>query len=207
MNKLVFSFLMLFSINAVAVDYFVVTADSVRVRSAPNLNGTSLVMLNKGHLVIKDKEQNGWTKIHFTGRDKETGHTEGWMSSRYLAAEKKVIAKATKKEFQLTDNGASLSCEQVMGSDFIQGCDLHLQYGLVQGEALKKINVNCSAELVAKTKSGELIPVPVNQTLEHFVLLPDEGFSMHILMKADLSYELTEVNLEGHRCQLASYSK
>ncbi len=207
MNKLFVSLLLLISMNAMAVDYLVVTADSVRVRAEPGLYGKSLVMLNKGHLVIKDKEQDGWTKIYFLGRDEETGHTEGWMSSRFLAEEQKAIAKTVKKEFQLADNGASLSCEKVMGSELVQGCDLHLEYGLLEGKALKKINVNCSAELVAKTVTGDLIPVPVNQTLEHFVLVPDEDFSMHILMKADASYQLKEVSLEGHRCQLVSYSK
>jgi hypothetical protein len=72
----------------------------------------------------------------------------------------------------------------------------------VKGAGLKKIKVNCSAELVAKTFKGDLIPVPVSQTLEHVVTAPDERFSMNILMKADLSYQLTEVNLEGHRCRV-----
>jgi hypothetical protein len=102
----------------------------------------------------------------------------------------------------LADKGAELGCEKVIGNDFIQGCDLYLEYALVKGVGLKKIKVNCSAELVAKTFKGDLIPVPVSQTLEHVVTAPDERFSMNILMKADLSYQLTEVNLEGHRCRV-----
>jgi len=67
-NKFMFAFLLMVSCQASAVDYYVVTNDFVRVREAPSLDGRSLVMLNKGHLVIKLDEQDGWTKIYFLGR-------------------------------------------------------------------------------------------------------------------------------------------
>jgi hypothetical protein len=201
-NKFMFAFLLMVSCQASAVDYYVVTNDFVRVRAAPSLDGRSLVMLNKGHLVIKLDEKDGWTKIYFLGREEANGRTEGWMSSQFLAPESSVVNQALKQELVLADKGAELGCEKVIGNDFIQGCDLYLEYALVKGVGLKKIKVNCSAELVAKTFKGDLIPVPVSQTLEHVVTAPDERFSMNILMKADLSYQLTEVNLEGHRCRI-----
>ena len=54
-----------FSLPAAAVEYLVVTADSVRVREQPGLSGRSMLMLNKGHLVIKMTEEGDWTKIYF----------------------------------------------------------------------------------------------------------------------------------------------
>jgi hypothetical protein len=197
-----FAFLLMVSCQALAVDYYVVTNDFVRVREAPSLEGRSLVMLNKGHLVIKLDEKEGWTKIYFLGRDEVNGRTEGWMSSQFLVPESSVVNSTLKEELVLADKGAALSCEKVIGNDYIQGCDLYLEYALVKGSGLKKINVNCSAELVAKTAKGDLIPVPVSQTLEHVVSKSDERFSMNILMKADLSYQLIAVNLEGHRCRV-----
>ncbi|WP_420554969.1 SH3 domain-containing protein [Neptuniibacter marinus] len=202
MNKLIWSFLFVVSCHASAVDYYMVTNDYVRVRDKPNLQGRSLVMLNKGHLVIKLGEEGEWSKIYFLGREEVNGRTEGWMSSQFLAPENSVVNSTLKEELILADKGAALSCEKVIGNEFIQGCDLQLEYALVKGVGLKNIKVNCSAELVAKTLKGDLIPVPVSQTLDYVVSSPDERFSMNILMKADLSYQLTEVNLEGHRCRV-----
>jgi hypothetical protein len=197
----------LFPISASAVEYLVVTADSVRVREKPGLNGRSMLMLNKGHLVIKVEDKGDWTRIFFKGREDQTNQTEGWMHSSFLKEERAVVKQNTPEELQLTDNTADLACEKVIGTELVQGCDLHLQYGLEQDSGLKQIKVNCSAELVAKTRNGEMIPVPVNQTLEHQVANSAGDYSMHILMKADASYELDEVSLEGHRCQLVGYSK
>lgn len=202
MNKIITAFLLFISCQALAVDYYVVTNDFVRVREEPSLQGRSLVMLNKGHLVIKLDEKEGWSKIYFIGREEVNGRTDGWMSSQFLVPESSVVNSTLKEELVLADKGAALSCEKVIGNEFIQGCDLHLEYALVKGIGLKNIKVNCSAELVAKTLKGDLIPVPVSQTLEYVVSSPDERFSMNILMKADLSYQLTEVNLEGHRCRV-----
>jgi hypothetical protein len=201
-NKIIFAFLLFVSCHASAVDYYVVMNDSVRVRAEPSLKGRSLIMLNKGHLVIKLEEKGEWSKIYFLGREEVNGRTEGWMSSQFLAPESIAIKEVLKEELELADKGAALSCEKVIGNDFIQGCDLYLEYALVKGSGLKKINVNCSAELVAKTAKGDLIPVPVSQTLEHVVSKSDERFSMNILMKADLSYQLIAVHLEGHRCRV-----
>ena len=78
----------LLSTHAVAVDYLVVTADSVRVREAPNLQARSLTMLHKGHLVIKVSEAKEWTEIYFLGREDATGHTKGWMHSSFLVSDK-----------------------------------------------------------------------------------------------------------------------
>lgn len=194
----------LFPINAQAVEYLLVTADSVRVRAEPSTQGRSILMLNKGHLVIKDGEHGSWTKVYFLGHENKSGRTEGWMSSQFLSPENIVNDKLVSKELRLLDKGASLSCERVVGNEFVQGCDLHLQYVVDMSKNLQKVKVNCSAELVARTLKGELIPVPVNQSLEHVALSPNEVLSMHILMKADLSYQLTEVTVEGHRCGLVT---
>lgn len=196
--------LMLLSVNVQAVEYLLVTADSVRVRAEPSTQGRSILMLNKGHLVIKDGEKGDWTKIYFLGHEGTSGRTEGWMSSQFLSPEKVVHDNLVRKELRLLDKGASLSCERVIGDEYIQGCDLHLQYAVAMSQNLQKVKVNCSAELVAKTQDGKLIPVPVNQMLEHVALTPNEVLSMHILMKADLSYQLTEVSVEGHRCTLTA---
>ncbi|MCP4597483.1 SH3 domain-containing protein [Neptuniibacter sp.] len=70
-----------------------VTNDSVRVREKPGLEGRSLTMLHKGHLVIRMEEKGGWTRIYFTGRDKRL--TQGWMYSRFLVNEKVKMAMET----------------------------------------------------------------------------------------------------------------
>lgn len=129
------------------------------------------------------------------------------MHSSFLKEEKGIVNEHEPEELQLTDKSANLSCDKINESALIQGCDLHLQYGLKQDIGLKRIKVNCNAELMAQTRSGETIPVPVNQTLEHRVVSANDEYSMHILMKADASYELDKVSLEGHHCQLVGYSK
>lgn len=182
-----------------------VTSDSVRVREKPGIEGRSLLMLNKGHLVVKIQEQGDWTKIYFLGREEQTGHTEGWMFSRFLKKENDVTAHIDKPEYRLTDRGAKLSCEKNVESETIQGCDLHLRYTLFQQTSNSKLQVNCNAELVAKTHDGSVIPVPVKQILEHRVEGLKANLSMHILMKADTSYGLQEVDLRGHRCEVIDY--
>jgi len=203
--KFLLAFLLLFSSSAFAVEYLIVTNDSVRVREQPGLKGRSMLMLNKGHLVIKLEEKGDWTRIYFTGHENLTGKTEGWMYSSFLKEEKKIIQQSVPEKFRLHVLLAELTCERVMGAEVIQGCDLHLKYRLQDVTGLKSIKVNCSAELVAQTKAGALIPVPVQQTLEHRVVDASNDYSMHILMKADLSYELDQVRLEGKRCQLVEY--
>ena len=207
MYKYLLVFLLLFSTSAFAVEYLVVTNDSVRVREQPGLQGRSMLMLNKGHLVIKIEEKGDWTRIYFTGKEKHTGKSEGWMHSSFLKEERKIMEQSVPEELRLEMVAADLACEKIMGAEIVQGCDLHLQYKLHKADQLSSIKVNCSAELVAKTRSGELIPVPVNQTLEHAVVQTIDDFSMHIIMKADASYELDKVSLEGNRCQLVGYSK
>ena len=205
MYKFLLAFLLLFSSSAFAVEYLIVTNDSVRVREQPGLKGRSMLMLNKGHLVIKLEEKGDWTRIYFAGKEELTGKTEGWMHSSFLKEERRVLEQSVPKKLRLDVIAADLTCEKVMGADIVQGCDLHLQYKLDKEAQLTSIKVNCSAELVAKTRGGELIPVPVNQTLEHSVVQGVDDFSMHILMKADLSYQLEQVSLEGHRCRLVGY--
>ncbi len=196
-----------FPLTVSAVEYLVVTGDNVRVRAAPSIHGRSLLMLNKGHLVIKMEEKGQWTRIFFKGNEMGTGKTEGWMHSSFLKEEKAIARERTPEELQLLEKSADLSCEKVIGTELVQGCELHLQYGLKQDVGLRRIKVNCNAELVAKTRSGEVIPVPVNQVLEHEVVGAESEYSMHILMKADATYELDEVSLEGYRCQLVGYSR
>ncbi|WP_415893551.1 SH3 domain-containing protein [Neptuniibacter sp. PT8_73] len=197
--------LLLLSTSVSAVEYLVVTNDSVRVREQPGLTGRSMLMLNKGHLVIKMEEQGDWTRIYFTGKEEKTGKTEGWMHSSFLKEEEELLKQAVPEKLKLEVIAAELACEKIMGAEIIQGCDLHFQYELLQQTDFKGIKVSCSAELVAKTRSGDLIPVPVNQTLDHSVVEQSDTYSMHILMKADVSYELEQVNLEGSRCQLVGY--
>lgn len=205
MYKFLSVFVFLISTSVSAVEYLIVTNDSVRVREQPGLTGRSMLMLNKGHLVIKLEEKGGWTRIYFTGKEESTGKTEGWMHSSFLKEERKVVEQSVPEEFRLEMAAADLACEKIMGAEIVQGCDLHLQYKLHKAAQLSSIKVNCSAELVAKTRSGELIPVPVNQTLEHAVVQTIDDFSMHIIMTADASYQLEEVSLEGSRCQLVGY--
>ncbi|WP_415890396.1 SH3 domain-containing protein [Neptuniibacter sp. SY11_33] len=206
MYKYFVTFLLLFSSSAFSVEYLVVTNDSVRVREQPGLKGRSMLMLNKGHLVIKMEEKGDWTRIYFAGKEKRTGKTEGWMHSSFLKEERKVVEQSVPEELRLEMVASDLACEKIMGAEIVQGCDLHLQYKLHEAAQLSSIKVNCSAELVAKTRSGELIPVPVNQTLKHSVVQTIDDFSMHIIMKADASYQLEQVSLEGSRCRLVGYS-
>lgn len=206
-----------FSVSAAAVEYLVVTADGVRVRAEPNLSGRSLTMLHSGHLVVKVAESGDWTKIYFLGKEKASGKTQGWMHSRFLEAEKGPQDNAaledesaeTKpnepKALSLIDGLADLDCEKGADSGFVQTCDLHLRYRLSESRNLKNIQVSCDAQLLAKSNSGDDIPVPVNQTLQHQVLFGQRDFSMHIIMKADASYELKDVDLQQHQCQLVSH--
>lgn len=205
MYKFLSVFIFLSSTSVSAVEYLIVTNDSVRVREQPGLTGRSMLMLNKGHLVIKMEEKGDWTRIYFAGKEERTGKTEGWMHSSFLKKEQEVIKQSVPEKLRLEVIAADLTCEKVMGAEIVQGCDLHLQYKLHQAAQFSRIKVNCSAELVAKTRSGELIPVPVNQTLEHSVVQTVDDFSMHIIMKADASYQLEKVSLEGSRCKLVGY--
>ncbi len=79
---------------------------------------------------------------------------------------------------------------------------MHLRYALAEHRTLEFIRVSCNAELVARTRNGELIPVPITQTQKHKVKMQSETYSMHVMMQADVSYELEEVTLEGYRCKL-----
>ena len=77
------------------------------------------------------------------------------MHSSFLEAEDKVAQAKMPTSLQLNDKGAKLVCEKVSDSDFVQGCDLHLQYALKQQVDLAQLSVKCSAELVATSRKGQ----------------------------------------------------
>ena len=202
--------LVFFSAHASAIEYLVVTADGVRVRSKPSLSGRSLTMLHSGHLVVKVSESGDWTQIYFLGKE-ETGKTKGWMHSRFLEPEKgpettEQTPAVEAPPLSLVEGLASLNCNKGIESGFVQNCDLHLKYRISESQNVKNIRVNCDAELLAKSKAGDVIPVPVSQTLEHQVLFGQRDFSMHIIMKADESYELNGVDLKEHSCKLLGHT-
>ena len=182
-----------------------VTNDSVRVREKPGLHGHSMLMLHKGHLVIKIEEQGEWTRIYFKGREAQTDKTEGWMHSSFLQPENKFFQQNTSSFIALNHHAAKLVCEQVIGTELIRGCKLNLRYSLEQKAGLRYFTVACNAELVTKNRVGKLIPVPVSQSQEYKVADFGVEYSMDILMKASAAYELVEVNLVGHRCQVVGY--
>ena len=202
-------FLMMLSFNLVAAENYIVTADSVRVRSAPSLNGKSLLSLNKGQEVIKLQEKGQWSNIQFqvSGSSSEQEKKEGWMHSSFLAKKDSVVETEVPETLKFANENADLMCDKNPDTQLIEACDLELQYSLQQSVGLQSFKVECSAELQASTKNSDVLPVPVSQMLEHPVDVTASLYSMHILMRADASYELQNVTLEGYSCQLVGYNK
>ncbi|WP_415905222.1 hypothetical protein ACMXYW_03390 [Neptuniibacter sp. QD48_55] len=116
------AFLLFFSTSVFAVEYLVVTNDRVRVPEQPGLQGRSMLMLNKGHLVIKLEEKADWTRIYLIGKEKLIGKTEGFMHSSFLKEERKVMEQSLPEELRIDMVAADLACEKIMGAELMQGC-------------------------------------------------------------------------------------
>lgn len=215
MKKIFIILLCMLPFSLSAAEYYVVKGNQVRVRNQPNTETSNIIVeLYKGKRVIKEAETGEWTKIIFSDDRDPSKKITGWMVTRFLlpvmVSEPETAADTTapptkeKAKPTLVNKGAALSCDVTADSGFIQGCDLHLKYQVINSEADKANSINCSAELIAITEDGERLPVPVNQTLKQKMLTPTDILSMHIIMQADSSYKLLKVELESHNCKLAN---
>lgn len=90
---------LLFAANlSTAAEYYVVNANSVKVREGPSTQHPGVTQLNLGHIVTKLSEQNDWTQIAFRNPKLPEGKREGsgWMASRFLT--KDLVSNTSRKK-------------------------------------------------------------------------------------------------------------
>ena len=97
--------------NSHTLSFGKITADSVRLRSAPSLNAEILGEIEKDVSVEVTKEENGWTNILYQGQSY-------WISSKYIS-EKSSHSSAGKMNVEITASSLNVRSSPKTSSSII----------------------------------------------------------------------------------------
>lgn len=181
-----------------ALDYYLVTAEPINVRSGPGTQNRMIAQVYKGEHVLFIKQEGDWANIFFLHPDGRK--VEGWIHSKFIQKEAEAVQSDSPVVAEAIS--ANLDCATNENKPGISSCLLDIDLTVTGPLDKDSADVRCESEMLMQLSDNQLKPVQetgrIRTPLKNGAGAARMQLMVFPLIKGD--YHIENLSVVDYRC-------